>query len=285
MRSKPGKGLGGKAPRRGGRLSRPHKHRAERQPLSSLVGVLAIGLFLVGTVAGFGWALDRQVRGGILQQRAEAMQRPDWVQLDQLPSYVTEAFLAVIDPAFLDAGALRTGEAGTTLSRELVRQVHLLPPTISGEARELVMAPVLENRTSKRALLELYLNRVYLGRQQGEPVYGIHYAAREYLDKEPDELTISEAATLAALLLQPRIEEPSRMPGAVGVRRSEVLRVLLRSGTITAAQYQEAIAEPLGFQPGLDRHPMSRPLDWGSEDRVIRLPEEYRPRPDTTEAQ
>lgn len=251
--------------------------------MSSMVPVLAIGIFIVGGVAGFGWALDRQVRGGILKQRAEATARPDWVPLEQLPPHVTRAFLAVVDPDFMQEGMLRTGQDGTTISRELVRQVHLLPSGLAGEARELVMAPVLENRTSKDSLLELYLNRVYLGEQQGEPLYGIFHAAHEYLDKAPTELTVSEAATLAGLLLYPRIESPASRPGAVGVRRNEVLRVMLEKGDISAEEYQSALREPLGFQPGLARQPMSRPVDWMGEDRVIRLPEEFRPRPDTTE--
>jgi membrane peptidoglycan carboxypeptidase len=282
VRSKPGKHLGGKPPRRGGRLSRPHDRRLERRPLSAIVPVLAIGVFIVGGVAGFGWALDRQIRGGILQQRAEAVTRPDWVPLAQLPPHVPRAFLAVVDPDFMQEGALRTGEAGTTLSRELVRQVHLLPAGITGEARELVMAPVLENRTSKESLLELYINRVYLGQAHGEPVFGAYHAAREFLEKEPGELTLGEAATLAGLLLHPRIENPSSKPGAVGVRRNEVLRVMLQKGYISVGEYQNALGEPLGFQPGLGRQPMSRPLDWADEPEVIRLPEEYRPRPDTT---
>jgi membrane peptidoglycan carboxypeptidase len=251
-----------------------------------MVPVLAIGLFIVGGVAGFGWALDRQIRGGILQQRAEASARPDWVSLEQLPPHVPRAFLSVVDPEFMQEGSLRTGETGTTLSRELVRQVHLLPPGLTGEARELVMAPVLENRTSKESLLELYINRVYMGHEQGEPVFGVYHAAQEFLDREPAQLTVSEAATLAGLLLKPRIENPSQKPGAVGVRRNEVLRVMLQQGHITAEQFQAAVQEPLGFQPGLARQPMSRPIDWAeAEERVLRLPEAYRPRPDTMETE
>jgi membrane peptidoglycan carboxypeptidase len=96
---------------------------------------------------------------------------------------------------------------------------------------------------------------------------------------------VSEAATLAGLLLRPRIEDPTTRPGAVGVRRNEVLRVMLQQEHITREQYEQAMREPLGFQPGLARQPMSRPLDWADEDRVLRLPEEYRPRPDTTETE
>ncbi|CAN5735263.1 hypothetical protein BH23GEM8_BH23GEM8_17110 [soil metagenome] len=249
--------------------------------MSSLVPLLGLAAFIVAGVAGFGWSLDRQVRGGILQQRSEAVTRPDWVRLQQLPPHVTQAFLAVVDPGFMAEGRIRTG-GGTTLSRELVRQVHLLPGSLTGEARELMMGPVLENRTSKASLLELYLNRVYLGQEHGEPVYGIYHAAREFLEKEPVELTISESATLAGMLLQPRIEEPGNKPGAVGVRRNEVLRVMLQQGSISEADYRAALAEPLGFQPGLSSQPMSRPIDWATEARVIRLPESHRPRPDTT---
>jgi membrane peptidoglycan carboxypeptidase len=250
--------------------------------MSSIVVLLGLGTFMLASVVGFGWALDRQVRGGILQQRSEAVNRPDWVRVEQLPPHVTQAFLAVVDPDFLEEGRLRTGGSGTTLSRELVRQVHLLPSSLTGEARELMMGPVLENRTSKASLLELYLNRVYLGQEHGEPVFGLYHAAREFLEKEPVELTVSESATLAGLLLQPRIESPSDKPGAVGVRRNEVLRIMLQKGTISEADYQAALAEPLGFQPGLARQPMSRPVDWATEVRVIRLPESHRPQPDTT---
>lgn len=276
-----GKMLGGKPPKRGGRLSQPQPRRRERRPISSFVPLLAVGLFIIGSVAGFGWALDRQIRGGILEQREEAIVREDWVQLDELPPYVVQTFLGVVDPAFMGGGVLRTGESGTTVSRELVRQVHLLPASITGEARELLMAPVLENRTSKESLLELYLNRVYLGVDGGFPIFGIHHAANEYLEKAPEELSLSDAATLAGLLLHPRIEEPSMMAGAVGIRRNEVLRMLLREGLISSDDYERAVSEPLGFQPGLDQLPMSRPLNWGHEEEIIRLPEAYRPRPDT----
>lgn len=248
-----------------------------------LLGTLAIGLFVLGLVGGFAWAADRQLRGGVLRQRAEAQRRPDWVALDRLPAYVPAAFVAVVDPAFLETGTLRAGEEGTTLARELVRQVHLIPGSLGGEARELVMAPLLEHRTDKRELLELFLNRVYLGREQGYPVFGIHHAAREYFDKEPSQLSLGETATLAGLLLAPRIEDPDLRAGAVGARRNEVLRVMWLGELITAEQYRQAASEPLAFQPGLDEFPMTRPADWGRE-AVIRLPENLRPQPDSVPA-
>lgn len=283
---KPGKRLGGKPPRTGrpGRSRAPRPEGAGRGGEMGLLLVLAIGLFVVGGVAGFGWALDRQIRGGLLRQGATAERRADWVQLETLPAYVPQTFLAVVDPDFLTRGRLRRGASGTTVARELVRQVHLLPSSLGGEARELMMGPVLEQRASKRELLELYLNRVYLGEEQGHPVYGIYHAAQEYFEKEPSALTLGETATLAGLLLEPRIEDPERDVGAVGARRNEVLRVLLIGQLISESQYRAALEEPLGFQPGLDQLPVTRPLDFGRESEVIRLPPNLRPAPDSLAA-
>jgi hypothetical protein len=248
-----------------------------------LLLVVVLGALVLGAVGGFAWALDRQVRGGILRQRAEAMARPDWVALESLPAYVPRAFLAVVDPEFEAAGALRSRDEGNTVARELVRTVHMLQGNLGGEARELVMAPVLERRASKRDLLELYLNRVYLGVANDFPVYGLFHASREYFGKDPPELTLSEAATLAGLLLEPRIERPEQRPGAVGIRRNEVLRALATQGLITQEQWAEAVNDRLGFQPGITEIPMSRRIGTDRDTMVIRLPPEYRPQPEDPE--
>ncbi|MBW3627997.1 MAG: transglycosylase domain-containing protein [Gemmatimonadetes bacterium] len=253
------------------------------QHLGILV-VLAVGLFVIGGVAGFGWAVDRQVRGGVIEQKALAERRPDWVYLRNIPRHVTDAFIAVGQPSLLARGDLRPEADGRTLARELVHQVHLLPNSLSGEAREMVMGPVLEKRVPSDELVELYVNRVYLGKAQGAPVYGLFHAAREYFGKAPNQLTLGEAATLAGLLLPPRIEDPKTRLGALGPRRNEVLQVLLRGNLISEAQYHAAVAEPLGFQPGLDQMPFSRPATWGERPPVIRLPPNLRPVPDDSTA-
>jgi hypothetical protein len=241
--------------------------------------VLAVGLFVIGGVAGFGWSLDREIRGGVLRQRAEAAQRPDWVSFQALPRYVPEAFLTVVEPRLLTESQLRTPADGPTVAQELVRQVHMLPGSISGVSRARLMGPVLEKRLSRTEIVELYLNRVSLGNSHGYRVYGIYNAAREYFEKPPTELTLGEAATLASLLLEPRIDDPANRVGAVGARRSEVLRIMLAGELISVDEYHAAIAEPLGFQPGLEQMPMSRPADWAAPDSSIRLPPHRRPMP------
>ena len=283
--SKPGKKLGGAAPRRTGRWVRQSREPLREEQPFGVLGVVAAALFVLGGVIGFGWSVDRDVRGGVVAQRAQAQQRPDWVYARNLPRHVTEAFVVVTQPSLLSRGRVRPEEDDRSVARELVHQVHLLPNTMRGEAREMVMGPILERRLARDELVELYLNRVYLGRAQGAPVYGIFHASREYFDADPAQLTLSQAATLAGLLLTPRIDDPKARLGAVGPRRNEVLRVMLEGELITAEQYGQAVAEPLGFQPGLDQMPFSRPAGWGRGTGVIRLPPNLRPiPPDSTEA-
>jgi penicillin-binding protein 1A len=147
-----------------------------------------------------------------------------------------------------------------------------------------VMGPLLEARLSEAELLELYLNRVFLGEDRGWAIYGIYHAAREYFDKAPEQLTPGEAASLAGMLLPPRITDPHRQVGAVGIRRNEVLAQMLEARAITAAEHGAALQEPLGFQPGLEFMPMSRPAGWDRPPEVIRLPPEVTAPADTAAA-
>lgn len=278
--------LGGKPPKRGGKLTGGTRDRPQLPARATeLLIVIGVGCLVLGGVVGFSWGMDRQVRGGILAQRAEAMSRPDWIRIGDLPAYVPDAFRTVVEPRHAGDAIARMGRVGGAISRELVRQIHLLNDDIVSEARALVMAPVLEQRLSDRELLELYLNRAYLGRIDQYPIYGVHHAALEYFGKAPSTLTVGEAATLAGLLLRPRIARPNEVPGAVGARRNEVLAILLASGEITPAMYSAAIAEPLGFQPGITELPMTRWITTFADTSVVRLPEEFRPVPDTATVQ
>jgi membrane peptidoglycan carboxypeptidase len=269
--------------RGGSRLSTPRRGRWSRQTgprgarderIPALRGIAAFVVFVLASIGGFAWALDGQLRAGLLAQRAEAAARPDWVSLQELPRYVPLAFLVAIDPTFLQRTPLGMGAEGATLSQELARQVHRLGDGLSGQARELVMGPLLEARLSEAELLEFFLNRAYLGQDGGWAVHGVHHASTEFLGKEPRGLTIAEAATLAGLLLPPRIHDPRERVGAVAVRRSEVLRQMLDAGAITPEEYDRAIQEPLGFQPGPEFRPMTRPAGWDREPDVIRIPSE-----------
>lgn len=275
-----GKTLGG-APRSGKWTKQPEDTRLGGRYQGSLVALGVLGLLLlVGIGAFMGWS-NLQLQRGILKQEREARRRSDWVPLEQLPRHARDAFAVVADTTSFARRSQRRGEPIPAVSQQMVRQIYQMDEGLGDQARELAMAPLLEMNTSPDRLLELYINRVDMGRTEDWPVYGVQHAAQEYFGKDARRLTLGEAATLAAILLPPRLRDPEAEPGAVGTRRNEVLRVLLSTGKIDEAAYRAARAEPLAFQPGEDYAPMSRPVDWKAEPAVIRLPEALRPKPDS----
>jgi Transglycosylase len=281
---KPGKSKGkmlGGAPRTGKWAKQPEETRIGGRYRGSLIAIGVLGLIVLGGIGGYLAWNNMQLRGGLLKQAQEARRRPDWVPLNQLPRYAVDAFAAVADTTSFARRSQRRGEPLPSVSRQLVRQVHLLDGGLRSQAREMTLAPLLEAQTSPSRLLELYVNRVYMGRTENWPLYGVQHAAQEYFGKDARRLTLGEAATLAGILLPPQLVDPEAEPGAVGTRRNEVLRILLNTGKIDEAAYRAARAEPLAFQPGEDYAPMSRPANWQGEVPVIRLPEALRPRPDS----
>ncbi len=271
MRLKREKGGASAANWGGGRVGR-RSGTATAEPRGDVGALVVITALVLGGVAGFAFGADREIGEGVVQQYAEAQTREDWTALDALPEFVPRVFLTVVDPGFEDRRFITGAEDESAVSRELVRQVHRLDATPGGRAREFVMAPLLEGRLNRRQLLELYLNRVWMGRDGEWNIYGITQASREYFGKEPAELTLSETATLAGLLLPPRMESPADHVGAVGARRNEVLRQLLNVGVIDEEAFREAAGERLGFQPGVQFAPMAPPPPREDEEAaVIRL--------------
>ena len=285
VKLKPGKGktLGG-APRTGKWTRQPEDRRIGGRHQGSLIALVVLGVLVLGGIGGYLALMNAELERGLLKQQREMRRRPDYVPLARLPGYARDAFALVVDTTSAARRSLRRGMPLPSASRDLVRQVHLLDEGLGGQARELAMAPLLEAHTSSAGLLELYVNRVAMGRTESWAVYGIQQAAQEYFGKDARRLTLSEAATLAGILLPPRLSDPEAAPGPVGTRRNEVLQLLLAAGKIDTAAYRAAVAEPLAFQPGVDYAPMSRPLDWQAEPQVIRLPEELRPKPDSAAA-
>jgi penicillin-binding protein 1A len=162
------------------------------------------------------------------------------VSLDSLPAYVPRAFVAVEDRRFYEHhgidfqrlfGALaRNVEAGgaaegaSTITQQLARNLfpEWLPyreRTLRRKLLEARVARQIERRFSKQKILELYLNHIYLG----SGAYGIEAASAEYFGKPASELTLPEAATLAALPKAPSKLDPTENPEGARERRDLVL--------------------------------------------------------------
>lgn len=266
------KALGG-APRTG-RWTRdvPERTRLGGEHRGSLILLLIAGGLIVVAMGIFALTANARLDHGLMGQYPQARRRPDWVRLRDLPPYVPAAFLAVVDTSSFQRLSPYGRQDRPRLTVDLVTQVQRLRGGVDDQAWRAFMVPLTETRLSRQQMFEYYLNRIYLGRAGDWRVYGVKHAAEEFFGKDARQLTASEAATLAGMLLPPRLVNPQSSPGAVGARRNEVLRRMLAVGDIDRATYDQALREPLAFQPGIDYAPMTRPADFGQEPEVIRLP-------------
>jgi penicillin-binding protein 1B len=184
------------------------------------------------------------------------------VRIAEIPRQMTDAVIAVEDQRFyahvgLDfwriGGALaanvRAGsvvQGGSTLTQQLVKNFFLTPDRqLKRKLQEAAMALIVEARYEKGAILEAYLNEIYLGQRGATQVHGIGEAAHFYFGKPVRDLSIAECATIAGLIQSPNRLSPHRAPEAATLRRDLVLRLMLQQGKISQEQFAEATAEPL----------------------------------------
>ena len=193
--------------------------------------------------------------GSELAVRGPRYARP--VTLDELPAHVPQAFIAIEDVRFYDHdGVDRRGlaramvaniraraavQGGSTLTMQLIKNLVLSPErTIRRKVQEIRLALALEERLSKDAILELYLNRVYLGAR----AFGVEAAAQRYFAKPAAELTLAEAALLAALPKAPSRLAPTTNMDEARARARRVLLAMVEADFITSLDYISAVAEP-----------------------------------------
>ncbi|GIU92171.1 MAG: penicillin-binding protein [Acidimicrobiia bacterium] len=192
------------------------------------------------------------------------------VPYEEIPEVVVHAVLAAEDEDFfehegvdfraiasaaLDAALRGNVRGGSTITQQVVKNVFVGDEfSIRRKIAEAFVSAELERRYSKEEILEYYLNTVFFGSN----AYGIAAAAQEYYDKDLDELTVDEAATLAVLIRNPTLYNPRKRPGDVQARRDTVLDQMVENGWITEAQARAAKARPVEV---LDRRPFKGPAD------------------------
>lgn len=150
--------------------------------------------------------------------------------------------MGVARAAWKDLRARKVVEGASTITMQLARSLYLTRErTWSRKIEEAFVAVELEKNLSKPQILTLYLNLVNLGHGN----YGVEAASRYYFDKPTSRLTLTEAATLAAIIPAPSRLSPYRSPDEVKRRRDRVLFRMLEERYITRPQYEQAIAQPL----------------------------------------
>jgi penicillin-binding protein 1A len=188
-----------------------------------------------------------------------------FVPVEAIPGRVTKAFIAAEDQNFyrhngVDLKAVvraaltnvklyiqgRRPVGASTITQQVAKN-FLLSNELSYErkVKEAILALRIEQALEKDRILELYLNEIYLGARS----YGVAAAALNYFDKSLDELSIAEAAYLAALPKAPNNYHPIRRREAAITRRAWVINRMLKVGFITREEATAALAEPLEARP------------------------------------
>jgi penicillin-binding protein 1A len=177
----------------------------------------------------------------------------DALRLKDMPAYLPQAVIATEDRRFYRHNGLdpiglaravyvnlRAGhvvQGGSTITQQLAKNLFLTPErTLKRKIQEALLALWLEHKFSKEQLLEIYLNRVYLG----AGTYGVDAAAHRYFDKSARQVSLYEAATIAGLLKAPTRFSPARDREQAERRTAQVLGLMVANGYLSLAQAETA---------------------------------------------
>jgi len=199
----------------------------------------------------------------------------------QIPPRLVNAFLAVEDHDFFGHGGIYVkgivraawanltagdfAQGGSTITQQVAKQFLGTEKSLIRKAKEAVMARRLESRYSKKAILSLYLNHIYLG----AGAYGVAAAAERYFQKDLSELTLAESAMIAGLAQAPSRYSPIHSPDRAIERRNVVLDRMQKYGLATAAEVAAAKAEPLALKVYKDVFPDRMPYSAEQVRRYI----------------
>lgn len=187
-----------------------------------------------------------------------AREHRSYAPLADIPEPLVAAFLAAEDRRFLGHGGLdyrglaramlanlQSGtvvQGGSTITQQVAKSFLAdQDRTIDRKLREAILALRIESQLGKATILEIYLNKIFLG----HGAYGVRAAASRYFDKSLDELTLAECALIAGLAQAPSRWSPVVSPDAALRRRTQVLGDMVEFGYIDAAQAERANAEPI----------------------------------------
>src|SRR5215831_18741905 len=176
--------------------------------------------------------------------------------LREMSPYLPKAVVATEDRRFYNhfgvdpIGLLRAASAnltaghvvqgGSTITQQLAKNLFLTPErSLARKARETLLALWLEHRFTKDEILEIYLNRVYLG----AGTYGVDAAAHRYFGKSARQTNLYESATIAGLLKAPTKFNPTRDRDKAAARTAQVLANMVEVGLITESQVATATKE------------------------------------------
>ncbi|MHB8131535.1 MAG: transglycosylase domain-containing protein [Mobilitalea sp.] len=202
--------------------------------------------------------------GNEIEYLIGAQANRDYVTLVELPDYVKYTFISIEDERFYEhAGidvraifrslvlGLKSGDfsqGGSTITQQLLKnqifeggRESTFVDRVERKIQEQYLAIQLENKLDKEIILEYYVNTINLG----SGTYGVQTAAKRYFNKDAKDLTLSEAATIAAIAQLPVYLNPITHPENNSLRRAEILREMLEQKHCTQEEYDIAIADDI----------------------------------------
>lgn len=218
-----------------------------------------------------------------------ASEKRFFVPEDKIPDLVKQAFISAEDKSFYHhfgidfigiirailtnikhLGSGRRPSGASTITQQVAKN-FLLSSELSykRKIKEALLAIRMEQAFSKEHILELYLNEIYLGNRS----YGVAAAAMNYFGKSLDELTIAEAAYLAALPKGPNNYNPKTKYDAAITRRNWVIDRMQEDGYITELEATEAKSQPLEVIS--DRDELVKYAQYFSEDVRRQVKKEF----------
>ena len=191
--------------------------------------------------------------GELIAQIGEQRRNP--VNYEQIPLIVRQAFIAAEDDRFFEHHGIdwqgvvrslfvnltsRETQGGSTITMQAARSAFFTQEqTVRRKLQEVFVTYRLEHEFTKQEILALYLNVIFFGQRS----YGVAAAAETYFGKQLDDLTLSEAATLARVPQWPSRYNPITNPAGAAERRSYVLRRMRELGYVDAAAADAASKE------------------------------------------
>lgn len=180
------------------------------------------------------------------------------VPFEEIPTLLTQAVLATEDQRFYEHpgvdlfGLMRAAtrvvisgsksQGGSTITMQVARNFFLSrKKTYTRKLKEILLAIKIDSELSKEKILDLYLNKIYLGNR----AYGVGAAAQAYYGKPLNKLTLAQMTMIAGLPKAPSALNPLKSPRAAFKRRNHVLLRMYEQNYIDEETYKKTIAEPL----------------------------------------
>jgi len=189
-----------------------------------------------------------------------ALQRRILLTYDQIPVVLRNAIIStedehfeehfgidlprVVEAAYRDLIHRRRAEGASTLTMQLAGGLFLnrADRSFHRKIQEMILALEIERHYTKEQIFTMYCNQIYLGSGN----YGVEAASEFYFDKHVGQLTLPEAATIAAIIRGP-IYSPVLHPDRALARRNLVLSLMVRNGKVSRSQADAAAKQPLGL--------------------------------------